>query len=252
MRRIPHGNLAGLACCVALVVLASSARAAVISYAGQLDGVGASAPITYGPDGYDLYSTTAVGTTNGDLDGPGTRLTKLPAYVSAISGFGGDINTAGYGYSSIDNPSGGQVEAGLLNGATSTSGTQLDILTITLSGSVPSSFYLGWISDIDINANDIPTQVRLRQSSGGAGDSGLNATTKNPDATIDEFFFKITGGQSGDVFTLSGTQTDINQSNPVYLVGVAGLTFTQTPTPEPASLSLVAVSGVLLARRRQH
>ena len=193
-----------------------------------------------------------MGTTNGDLGGPGTRLTKLPSYVSAISGFGGEINTAGYGYATIGNPSGGQVEAGLLNGATSTSGSQLDILTITLSGSVPSSFYLGWISDIDNNANDIPTQVRLRQSAGGTGDSGLNTTTKNPDATIDELFFKVTGGQSGDVFTLSGTQTDINQSSPVYLVGVAGLTFTQTPVPEPASLLLLTVSGALLIRRRQH
>src|SRR5580658_5681373 len=91
-----------------LGLIRSTAGAAVITYVGEVAGAGAAAPVTYGTDGYDLYSTSPTGTTSGFGGlGPfqyGTRLTKLPNYLTSITAPSGNYSTGGYGYATLDNP----------------------------------------------------------------------------------------------------------------------------------------------------
>src|SRR5437588_8042063 len=77
-----------------IVAMGSSVSAAILAYNGEVHDAGPSVAITYGTDGYDLYSTSPNGTpptATYTAFGP-TRITSLPSYIGAI-------NAAGANYS---------------------------------------------------------------------------------------------------------------------------------------------------------
>jgi hypothetical protein len=243
----------------------ATGRAAVITYIGKIANQGPSATEQGSPnlsDGYDLYSTgdaydnhngNALGT---DIQDAGTRVSSLPGYVSSITSDG--INSAfSYAYSTIDDPrsAGGSFNSGLVANNTSTSGADVGLVDIHLTGTVPSVFYIGWLTNVSGTTNDYPTAVHLVDKTNG-GDSGLSPTggTSVADSgDVDVLYFKVAGASSGDTLYLSGSETGENLGSDSYFVSTAGLLFTQiSVVPEPATLSIVplALSGLLIRRRR--
>ncbi|HXE54955.1 MAG TPA: hypothetical protein VN541_18180 [Tepidisphaeraceae bacterium] len=206
-------------------------------------------------NGYDLYSTTPVGDSNGTVQSgafsAGTRLSRFPSYISTIAANGANTSAAAYGYATLDNPTGGTVQSGLCTRDDSIS-TEKSLLAINFTGSPAPAVYLGVIINTSGNSFvDYPSNLEVSQSAGGPGDSGVIATgPPNPPAGIDVFVFEITGAMAGDQFTVSGTEPGINGST--YNLAVAGLTFAPTnPVPEPASVAISALALMPLAHRKR-
>jgi hypothetical protein len=261
--------LAAIAASVLFVSAQPWSRAAIISYIGEAANVGAAATTTYDANGYDLYATTPVGTNTRTYDpgdgpfGTGTRLTQLPSFVSSITAPANNASASGYiFYATIDNPAGGQVEAGLTFAIASTPGVQNDVVSINLGSNVPTVFDIGFlvnISGIDVLnpsgvAADYPDDIRLRQAN-GTGDSGLITTSKATAdfGAADVYFFQVSGAASGDTLTFSAIQNSQNVGDGNYHTDLAGVLFPSADSvPEPASVGALAIFGCgLLTRRRR-
>jgi hypothetical protein len=237
--------------------LVEPSRGAIISFAGEAAKVGAAGTVTYGTDGYDLYATTPTGTTTPTTSsaafGAGTRLMKLPGFVSSVTAPPSVGSAGGFGYATIDNPAGGTVESGVTYVITS-SPTQNDILKVSIGSGAPAQFDIGYLTSQDQNVAvqyDYPTSLRLRQTNGSAsGDSGLIATNPTGNGNIDFYFFRVSGAAAGDVYTFSRIESNANPGDSMYHITAGGLVFTQS-VPEPASLAIVAIGGIsFLSRRR--
>src|SRR5262245_22547370 len=132
------------------LIWSSMVHAVSLNYVGVADNAGPATPTTYGTAGYDLYSTTPTGTfiggISGDPFGFGTRIVSLPTYISGIAANGANLSAGGYSYATINNPLGGQVEAGftLRDDAIT---TEKDLLNIVVGAGSPSSFAIGLMAD---------------------------------------------------------------------------------------------------------
>jgi hypothetical protein len=167
-------------------------------------------------------------------------------------------SASGFSYATIDNPAGGTVEAGYTFHTAFSPGVQADLLTITVGAGSPSSFVVGFLTNVTIGTlADYPDQLRLRQSAGiGSGDTGLITMAKNDKGNVDVYFFRITGAVSGDQFTFSAVEDTVNPSGPQYHATAAGLLFstsTVPAVPEPSSAALAGLGslGLLYYFRRR-
>ena len=211
--------------------------------------------------GYDLYSTSDLANnteTGTDGDGAftvGRRITSLPSFITGVTSAG--ANSSADGYQSldavIDNPEGGTVQSGVLYYASSSPTAENDLLNISIGSGAPSSFYIGALIDttggVGPSGND-PDYMRLRQTTGGSGNSGLIFTRNTVvNGDVDLALFQVTGAESGDVYTLSGVQSILNPGGH-YEVSVAGLTFsTSVPEPNSGILLLLALVGLMSVQR---
>lgn len=159
---------------------------------------------------------------------------------------GGHITTPPY--ISVDNPAGaGTVVTGTWY-ASSGNGTEDDLVRITLASS--GTFRLGVLVDHHDFTDISPSSLRLRQTTGGAANSGLQASNGDANRNGDWYFFDVTG-VAGDVFVLSGVNW-FNGSPAQTSNGIGALTF-DSAVPEPSTFALAALASGLLAlgRRRK-
>jgi MYXO-CTERM domain-containing protein len=249
----------------ALVMLGASERFAVgsvtITYGGLADNAGPSATVLYGSSGYDLYGTSPVGThTDADGDGPfanGSRITRLPAYVTSITSNGVNRSAAGWYdyYATIENPLGGMLQAGFTYNRSSTV-SERNLLDLTVGENAPASFYVGVLTDTSSVERDCIDLIRLRQTKGGNGDSGLIAATgSHMTRGVDVYFFRIDGASSGDIITISGIETTQSPSGLYNDINLSGVLFADATVPEPSSvvvwLGMGAVGLIAAWRRRK-
>ena len=192
----------------------------------------------YGSDGY--YVRYAPGAT--------TLVSSLPGYISGVA----DAGTGHYGdgsYGLINDPT---VVGGLPSKPAgifyyNSGNVEYDFLTLTLAAD--NTFVMGviggtWGPDGHLyNFN----RLRVRQVVGGAADSTLQTVALLTTPSYD--FFQISG-VAGDQFTLSAEHV----TGTSYGVSISGITFEAVSIPEPASIALLAVGGVLMlfrGRRQQ-
>ena len=226
-------------------------HAQVITYLGVIDNAGPAATTSYSAGGYDLYSTTPAGTTSGGVSGNpfgyGTRITSFPAYVSSVAANGANLSAGGFNYATINNPLGGQVEAGFLL-RTDPINAERNLLDVVLGPFVPATFFFGLLEDTGGFAGDYPEALRMVSLSGG--NSGLITTIGDRSTGVDLYFFQVTGAVPGDRLTISGREDTIHPDGTYHTV-LAGLTFSPTnPIPEPGSLVLCGVGVLCWAVRR--
>lgn len=234
-------HVSGLLAWVIAACVAIDVRADWV-FSGLVDNAGRSATTVYGTAGYDLYGSSAVGDASGvDLVGAfaaGDRITALPFYVTSITASGANHSAAAWGYSTIDDPLGGTMQAGFTYNRASTVGER-DLLDITLGPDVPASFYIGLITDVSYVERDYLDGIRLRNVLGGS-DTGLIAATGDRTSGVDVYMFRIDGARSNDIIRISGLETTQSPSGLFNDIGVSGLVFTTVPAPS----SLVTLIGV--------
>ena len=209
----------------------------------------------YGSDGYVFFNTTPHASGGGGGESPlNNARISLPSYViDPISCASGTESAHGYGYLMIDDPdatpgsSVSNIESGLLGKGGGNAGTEVELFTITLTGSIPSAgFRFGVFTDNYDNV--ILAQQSLRVlGADGSGTSTASATVTSTDLSGDMYFFDITGGTSGDTVTLYATQsTDV-------LTTIGGITF--ETIPEPSTFVLLGMAllfgGILVWCRRR-
>lgn len=216
----------------------------------------------YGSAGYILYGTDVVGNTGGGTvistnpltysSGDRKTLSSLPSYLTLSNNGQSKIATS-YNYRHIDDPqqSVGSSVSDVESGAAlrdATRGNEVSMLNLTAGSNFPSEgvrlgIFVG-------TADHFQGTIRLTQTTGGA--ATVTATQQvGQSGAADLYFFDLTGANQGDVFTLylkkDATQpAGVNANNNVLYGGM-----TIDVIPEPASLALVGLSGLLLRGRRR-
>ena len=194
----------------------------------------------YGTDGYEA----------GNWAG-----TVLPLYLT-LSYFGS--NFTGNSYAQIDNPAltGAGPVANINSGDHYRNGggtaSEQDFFAINLTAD--KTFRLGIITDVLGGgfSGENPDGLRVRQTVGGAADSGLvlaGSAGADHDGDIDYYFFDITGS-AGDVFVVSGRNDLAYVDN-----GIGGLTFDSITIPETSAFlfcaaALLPVGMIVCLRHR--
>ncbi|MBI1369428.1 MAG: hypothetical protein GC162_12340 [Planctomycetes bacterium] len=144
--------------------------------------------------------------------------------------------------SAIDNPAGGaDVASGIaFRNTTASSGVEFAFMKITLAANLPSGIRLGVLTN-NSGGTDIPLSIRLAQTTGTGTDSVMYSVPNENQP--DWYFFDITGGVGGDVFTLFTTSRGGKPT-------IGGLTVDLIPTPAalPAGLTLLGLTSM---RRRR-
>lgn len=193
------------------------------------------------PDGNNIYGT------DGYMLTGGAGLVSNPSYatVTRLSSLTFPGNGA---YTSIDNPAGGSpLRTGVWYTTGGVTNQEHDLAQITVN--VASSFRVGVLTDNADFADISPNDLRIFQTSGGVGDSGMIPAYVEPNMDTDWYFFDIINAQPGDTFTISGTNarsgSGAQDSN-----GIGGLTFDSVPEPSSVLLSGITALGLLLRRKR--
>ena len=200
---------------------------------------------TTGTDGYSVFGNSTTDSTS-----------SLPGYVSSVTPTGSAGEYRG-GDNSTITLSGDTVHSGFTQAYTS-NGNVYDLALIALTGSVPSTFDLGLLTD---NSNqNYPTAYTLSLYSGDPSAGGtqvgttldVNTTASSRSVDNDFYYASVSGASSGDFLVVQGyTPAGFNSTNAVELGGV---TFDTVVTPEPSTFALMfAGLGVLLlvARTRR-
>jgi len=179
----------------------------------------------YGSDGYYIgYS--ALGAANLNVE---QALVDTPAYISGITSAGSFF--ASDAYENIDNPA----ASGEINGALYySSGTKL-----SFSVTQNTEFILTVL--VGEGSSDGVSSITINQTagtgSGTATNSGFTLAADSPEYV----FFNIIAA-NGDAFDV-----DIVASS---TQGITGIAFEAIPEPSSFALTMVALGGVLLRRRR--
>lgn len=195
----------------------------------------------YGSDGYHVSYMTA--NNNATLE----YVVSLPAYIASVAN-GAHITTtwgsSTSGYPLVDKPTGPDDNTGLRLSA-NTANLERDYLVITLSQN--ADFIMG-VTSTQGRWVDVFSTGRLRQTVGGSADTGLVdlASTPvdpvtNPASLALYDFFRI-NGSAGDVFVFSAKHNFAG-----FQAGTFGVTF--EAIPEPATLGLMALGGMMMAFR---
>ncbi|MCE9555719.1 MAG: PEP-CTERM sorting domain-containing protein [Planctomycetes bacterium] len=229
-------------------------------YVKPLDADGSAGNYVYGTAGYRLYASAQ------------PTPISLPTFVSSvtplvngtqgpISGWGVIDNAALTGIGPVAN-----VDTGMIfNNATGVGdplkaqpvGTEADFLEITLSAN--QNFRLGIVTGNIGGAAFNPASLRVRQTVGGSGNSGLmvgdsDFTVANDNKT-DYYFFDIVGGALNDKYRVSLVSSAASApSGTVYLHGVTFDVLAEA-VPEPSTFVLAALGlagmGLVAWRRRK-
>lgn len=258
-------------CCAAaaaVCAVAGHARASVITPETPDTSTGENfVSAGYTAAGYALFGTSSTGTTSGG-GGGANPLTQNDPLVSQPSSLGltlaedtyaGEptVNVYyGYGFNYIQNPAGSPAydQCGEAGFKAATANQIYGLFSLSFS-STPTSVVRFTV--VPSNGTDAPTEVILSQSITAAGETAAAPVTFTPTQQAsgsgnqtdgyNYYTYDITGAQAGDVFDLS-LETESNGSGFVAALGFSSL----SPTPEPASLSVLAVGAFgLLARRRR-
>jgi hypothetical protein len=257
-------SIAIFAACITFAV-AGTVRATTVTYLKEATGAGASASTNYGGLGYDLYGTSPVGFNSPtNTSGPystGTRITQLPSFVSSITAPSGNYSASGFNfYSTINNPAGGQVELGYSYAKAQSTGVQNNLSLITIGQNPPALFDIGILANATGSAagggpaNDDNDFNRIHQTTGGAGDSGLIASSKatSVPGVLDVYFFQVANAAPGDVFTISGIENGQNIDTGDWHATLPGLLFpTTSSVPEPGTFGLLCAGGLAMLGRRR-
>jgi hypothetical protein len=180
-----------------------------------------------------------------------------PAYVGTIgttgnSNFGGGSSTSGPTITAVTASGSSSFRVGEeFQAEPGPSQTVTTLVTITLSGSVPQEFQLAVLGDTYGNGRFNTYTVS----------DGTAATASQADAKVDGtnqteitqfYYFDISNAQSGDTISIAALPTGTAGGTDLDPM-LSGITFDTIPTPEPASLSILAFGAVgLLNRRRRH
>jgi hypothetical protein len=134
------------------------------------------------------------------------------------------------------------------------------LLRITLGQNVPSTFYIGAMTNLNNGAVDFPDAFQLKQS--GVGDSGLFNTSGPIDGGLDAYFFQVSNASQGDVFDLYLTghvrqalDNQVHLGTPGLLFSTAAPAATGVPLPPavgPAILTAIFASGAAACTRRRN
>ncbi|MHB1155431.1 MAG: PEP-CTERM sorting domain-containing protein [Phycisphaerales bacterium] len=249
-------NRLGLLAAMGMVLgIASAVPAATITYLGQDQSTVPSwRDSTVAKPAALIGGTNGSGDPNGDkvygsdgyyvLVGSTTPTSSLPSYISGVTEAAGLSKFSSSNYASINDPT---VVGGLPNKNAglwykNVGSAEQDFLTITLAGD--STFIMGvigstWGAGSGDNYNF--NRLRVRQTVGGSADSTLLTVAfaiKNPYYD----FFQISG-VAGDQFTVSAQRTPATLG-----VSMTGITF--EAVPEPATLGLMALGGLMMVRGR--
>ena len=214
-------------------------------------------PAAFDPDGDNVYGSDGyvVAVDTVDYQGNnGSVLTSLPTYLSNVT-----TPTAPPSYNMY-----GGTGVGLINDPDAVSqptdigkcswtyqagasivGVEYDLFTFTLSED--GTFVLGVIHNPAGKFNVTLPQLRVRDSSGGEGDSGYHAIGTIENSSKINYDFFLVSGVAGDEFTVSET-AGWNGATSAG-VNAEGLTF--EAVPEPTSLALMGLTGACLAARRR-
>ncbi|MHB1158022.1 MAG: PEP-CTERM sorting domain-containing protein [Phycisphaerales bacterium] len=241
----------------AIGLFAVSAQAATITYLGGDAATGPdwntasvakpaafdpNADNKYGSDGYNLSYRTGT-TDNATL----RYVISLPAYIASVTHVVG-VGTWGSsssGYPLVDDPTGADANTGLRL-RSNTANLEQDYLVITLAQN--ADFVMG-VTSTQGRWVDVFSTGRLRQTVGGSADTGLVDLVStpvdpvtNPSSKALYDFFRI-NGSAGDVLIFSAKH-DFSG----FQAGTFGVTF--EAIPEPASLGLMALGGLMMVRGR--
>ncbi|MBL9139897.1 MAG: formylglycine-generating enzyme family protein [Verrucomicrobiales bacterium] len=185
----------------------------------------------YGTEGYLVVTSR-----DGDL-------IKNPAYATArrlASAVRRNSDAARPVFATVDHPREGAVEVGLWASQGGLDGEEHDLVEIAVNGS--ANFRLGVMVDGGNTLDAAPRDLRLRQVAGGTSDSGLIYSYREPDQTVDWYFFDVRGAQPGDVFRLSGT----NRRDGTPSQDESGFSALMFDRVEPETLALRMVAGLTL------
>ncbi len=148
----------------------------------------------YGTAGYALAASPGGDIGQGCSYATVTRLTPYAYY-------GGDQTSPHYLL--MDNPAEGTVNAGLWMSTGTVDLEEQDMAEIAVTAA--SNFRVGVLVDQCDFVDLSPKHLRLRQTQGGASDSGLIDSYLEPNLDGDWYFFDVRGAQPGDKFVLSAT-----------------------------------------------
>lgn len=229
------------ACSVIAVTLASNSLAATITSIGSDTTTGAdwrdptvAKPIAFDPNGDNIYGSDGyfMGTYPGNNGFDTTILQSTPSYLSALSTVYSLPKTNTYysssAYSFFDDPT----STGEVRG------------TLFYTNEAHFTFTLGQATDfvlavlVGTNGSDSPSSVTINQTVGGSATATFNFSGNNP---VSEYVFFDISASSGDVFEV--VKAGGNQD------GITGVGF--EVIPEPASLVLVGMGGLLILGRRR-
>lgn len=177
-----------------------------------------------GEEGYIFYSFKEAATATAGYNGP--ILSNLPSYVTiAVSNAGNRYTNLGNTNMTVD---GIEYKTGALIANT---------VTMTLGAGVPDEL---WISLLVGNDKD-NTQGNVNLTSPTASFADTTITYNDPTVPANEWVvFKIAGAVAGD-------QVRILSSSGNRLGGIAF-----DIIPEPATLGLLGIGGLLMVSRRRH
>jgi hypothetical protein len=188
-----------------------------------------------------------------------------PTLQTSVSGLG-DYLVTGFTVDYFANPNGFKDPGGVSDTYQGTDGVpEYPSITVTAAsltlnpdadGNLPDiNLPVGEVDDITFELNSVVEDGLINS----ADDQG------EPNVTVDQFFFQLnlTGSVNPTIipslYTSSGGQNglltyfdpDLNPNDPNYLMTTVNPNINPSQIPEPASISLLAISGVgLLGRRR--
>tara|TARA_B110000093_G_scaffold116162_1_gene124465 strand:- start:180 stop:944 length:765 start_codon:yes stop_codon:yes gene_type:complete len=240
----------------AAAAFASTAQAA-ISYVGNQDNVEAEGNTNWsgwrnatsaktfdidgdnimGSDGYQMFENATSG------------ITSLPGYIASVTKLASHSGVSSSGFGIMDDPAdptgNDTINFGLWFDVSDTPGDDLFSFVIQGTDLDGQTLRIGLAYD---SYNRSGSQnLRVTQTVGsGSGFDESGVLTFNDDG-LDFASFDLTGLVAGDTFVINdaiGSGTD-------GFGHVGGITFDTIAIPEPSSMGLLALSGLVLLRRRR-
>lgn len=190
---------------------------------------------TFDPDGDNIYGSdgyfvgySAIGASNTTTELTLDNVSSI-SYISSVTSSSPFF--ASDGYANIDNPAAaGEINAGLYYNA----GTKFNFTV-----SENTEFVLAVI--VGDGVSDGVSSIAVNQTVGSGAGTATNSGFATVDGVVEYVFFNINAA-AGDQFEVVTTVANGNQ-------GISGLGF--EVVPEPSSLALLGLGGLLVGARRR-